>query len=47
MLAAVDAESPPALAGDPDEAGESAAGDEPLPADDELPGDPLPRLSVR
>ena len=40
-------ESPPAFAGDPDEAADSAVDDEPLPADDELPVGALPRLSVR
>ena len=40
-------ESPPAFAGDPDEAADSEVDDEPLPADDELPVGALPRLSVR
>ena len=48
MLAADDAaESPPALAGDPGEAGASDEDDEPLPVVEELPEEPLPRLSVR
>ncbi len=46
LAAAGDAVDSPALAGDAGEAAESEP-DEPLPVDDELAGDPLPRLSVR